>query len=58
LRRTIQRRVDNELASMVLSGSLSPGDKVVIGAEDGSLSFEVLEETALIRTTGGDETGR
>jgi ATP-dependent Clp protease ATP-binding subunit ClpC len=58
LRRTIQRRVDNELASMVLSGSLNPGDKVVIGAEDGSLGFEVLEETALIGTTGGDETGR
>ena len=32
LRRTIQRRVDNELASMVLSGSLTPGEKVVVGA--------------------------
>ena len=58
LRRTIQRRVDNELASMVLSGSLNPSDKVVVGAEVGSLGFEVLEETALMGTTGGDETGR
>ena len=58
LRRTIQRRVDNELASMVLSGSLNPSDKVVVGAEEGSLGFEVLEETALMGTTGGDETGR
>jgi hypothetical protein len=58
LRRTIQRRVDNELASMVLSGSLNPGDKVVVVAEEGTLSFEVLEETALIGTTGGDETSR
>jgi ATP-dependent Clp protease ATP-binding subunit ClpC len=52
LRRTIQRRVDNELASMVLSGSLNPGDKVVVGAEEGSLDFEVLEEAALMGTTG------
>jgi ATP-dependent Clp protease ATP-binding subunit ClpC len=52
LRRTIQRRVDNELASMVLSGSLNPGDKVVVGAEEGSLGFEVLEEAALMGTTG------
>jgi ATP-dependent Clp protease ATP-binding subunit ClpC len=58
LRRTIQRRVDNELASMVFSGSLNPSDKVVVGAEEGSLDFEVLEETALMGTTGGDETGR
>jgi len=44
LRRTIQRRVDNELASMVLSGSLDPGDRVVVGAdgEAGGLTFEVV----------------
>jgi hypothetical protein len=50
--------VDNELASMVLSGSLNPGDKVVVSAEEGSLGFEVLEQTALMATPGGDETGR
>jgi ATP-dependent Clp protease ATP-binding subunit ClpC len=43
LRRTIQRRIDNELARMVLGGSLNPGDRVVVGAEEGRLSFEVLE---------------
>jgi hypothetical protein len=58
LRRTIQRRVDNEPASMVLSCCLNPGDKVMVVAEEGILSFEVLEETALMGTTGGDETGR
>ena len=46
LRRAIQRRVDNELASMVLGGSLNPGDKVVVGSEEGRLTFEVLEGAA------------
>ena len=36
LRRTIQRRVDNELSRMVLSGSLEPGDKVLVGGEEES----------------------
>ena len=43
LRRTIQRRVDNRLAGMVLSGSLNPGDRVAVGAEDGELTFDVVE---------------
>ncbi len=44
MRRTIQRRVDNELASMVLSGSLDPGDRVVVGAdgEAGGPTFDVV----------------
>jgi ATP-dependent Clp protease ATP-binding subunit ClpC len=58
LRRTIQRRVDNELASMVLSGSLNPGDKVVVGTEEGNLGFEVLGEAEMAGTTSGDEAGR
>ena len=48
LRRTIQRRVDNELSRMVLGGSLNPGDKVVAGAEDGRLTFDVLEGAAAL----------
>ena len=48
LRRTIQRRVDNELASMVLSGSLHPGDRVVVGARDGEITFEIVEGAAAI----------
>jgi len=46
LRRTIQRGVDNELSKMVLEGSLNPGVSVVVGAEEGRLTFEVLEEEA------------
>ena len=54
LRRTIQRRVDNELASMVLSGSLDPGDRVVVGAdgEAGGLTFEVVAGAAASEPPG------
>ena len=58
MRRTIQRRVDDELASMVLSGSLNPGDRVVVGVEEGNLGFEVLGEAEMAGTPSGDETGR
>jgi ATP-dependent Clp protease ATP-binding subunit ClpC len=57
LRRTIQRKVDNELSRMLLEGSLNSGDRVVVGVEDGKLSFEVLEESALVGTESGDEPG-
>jgi ATP-dependent Clp protease ATP-binding subunit ClpC len=45
LRRTIQRRVDDELAGMVLSGSLNPGDRVVVGADarDRRLTFDAIQ---------------
>ncbi len=43
LRRTIQRRVDNELSRMLLGGSVNPGDKVIVGAEEDRLTFEVRE---------------
>ncbi|MDP8973448.1 MAG: AAA family ATPase [Actinomycetota bacterium] len=52
LRRTIQRRVDNDLSRMVLEGSLNPRDKVVIAEEDGNLTFEVLEGTSAIGASG------
>jgi ATP-dependent Clp protease ATP-binding subunit ClpC len=48
LRRTIQRRVDNDLSRMVLDGSLEPGDKVGVDAGDGELTFEVAKGTAAI----------
>nr|MDQ3833446.1 AAA family ATPase [Actinomycetota bacterium] len=48
LRRTIQRQVDNELSRMVLGGSLNPGDKVMVGAEEGRLTFEVLRDAAAL----------
>ncbi len=50
LRRTVQRRVDNQLSRMILDGSLEPGDKVVVSAQDGELIFEVVEEASV---TGG-----
>src|SRR5919107_1047637 len=54
LRRTIQRRVDNELASMVLSGSLGPGERVGVGAdgEAGGLTFEVVAGAAAAEPPG------
>jgi ATP-dependent Clp protease ATP-binding subunit ClpC len=56
LRRVIQRRVDNELAGMVLGGSLNPGDKVIAGAEDGLLTLDVLEgEAAITDEPEGDK---
>jgi ATP-dependent Clp protease ATP-binding subunit ClpC len=50
LRRTVQRRVDNQLSRMILDSSLEPGDKVVVGAQDGELIFEVVEGATV---TGG-----
>ena len=55
LRRTIQRRVDNDLSRMVLEGSLNPGNKVVIGAEDGRLTFEVLQRASAVGASGQTE---
>ncbi|MDQ4106819.1 MAG: AAA family ATPase, partial [Actinomycetota bacterium] len=52
LRRTIQRRVDNELSRRVLDGSLKPGDKIVVGAEEGELSFEIFEGSAVTGAAG------
>jgi ATP-dependent Clp protease ATP-binding subunit ClpC len=46
LRRTIQRRVDNELSRMVLEGSLNPGDKVIVDLGEDKLTFGVLDETS------------
>jgi ATP-dependent Clp protease ATP-binding subunit ClpC len=58
LRRTIQRRVDNELASMVLSGSLTPGERVVVGADEGAgrnLTFDVVDASAeAVKSPGED----
>ena len=50
LRRTIQRRVDNQLSRMILDGSLEPGEKVVVGTQDSELDFEVVEGATV---TGG-----
>ena len=57
LRRTIQRKVDNYLSRMVLDGSLTPGDKVIVGAGDGELTFEVVERASTIGAASQPETG-
>jgi len=41
LRRTIQRRVENELSRLVLGGSVESGDKVVVAVEGDDLNFEI-----------------
>jgi ATP-dependent Clp protease ATP-binding subunit ClpC len=41
LRRTIQRRVENELSRLVLGGSVEPGDKVVVSGSGDDLHFDV-----------------
>ena len=45
LRRAIQRRVDNVLSRMVLDGSLERGDRLVVGAGEGKLAFEMIHAT-------------
>ena len=46
LRRAIQRLVENELSRMVLSGSVEPGDKVVVDLLEGDLHFDVEKDAA------------
>ena len=41
LRRTIQRRVENELSRMVLAGSAGPSDRVTVDVADDRLDFQV-----------------
>ena len=41
LRRTIQRRVENELSRLLLGGAVEPGDKGIVAVEGGDLNFEV-----------------
>ena len=48
LRRTIQRRVENELSRLVLSGGVQPGDKIVVSVAGDDLHFDV-------ETGGADE---
>jgi ATP-dependent Clp protease ATP-binding subunit ClpC len=50
LRRTIQRRVDNQLSRMIIDGSIEPGNKVVVSTQGSELAFEVVEGATV---TGG-----
>ncbi|KWW99587.1 ATP-dependent Clp protease ATP-binding subunit [Carbonactinospora thermoautotrophica] len=46
LRRTIQRKVDNTLSRMLLSGVLQPGQRVRVSVQDGDLVFTVVDGEA------------
>ncbi|MGW3956464.1 ATP-dependent Clp protease ATP-binding subunit [Streptomyces sp. NPDC004752] len=47
LRRTIQREVDDRIADLLLSGQLSPGDRAVVDAADGSVTIRVGRPAAV-----------
>ena len=40
LKRAIQQQVENSLAQKILAGDFVPGDTIVIGSQDGHLTFE------------------
>ena len=46
LRRTIQRRVENELSRMVLGGSVQPGDKVFVSVVGDDLHLDIEKGAA------------
>ncbi|HWG81955.1 MAG TPA: AAA family ATPase [Gaiellales bacterium] len=46
LKRTLQREVENPLALKVLSGEVSEGDRVVVDAGDGEITFQRTHEPA------------
>ncbi len=43
LRRTIEREVDNRIGDMVLDGGVTAGQLLRVGAQDGDLTFEVVD---------------
>ncbi|QDY80124.1 ATP-dependent Clp protease ATP-binding subunit [Streptomyces qinzhouensis] len=57
LRRTLQTDLDNRLSTMLLDGSLDPGDTVVADAADGELKLAVKERTENGTTENGGTTG-
>ena len=50
LRRTIRAQLDRKLSRMLLSGELSPGDKIDVDVHDGGLRLTVSQR--------GGEAGR
>jgi ATP-dependent Clp protease ATP-binding subunit ClpC len=55
LRRTIQRRVENELSRMVLGGAVEPGDKVIVDVSDDDLDFQIESGGAHELVEAGDQ---
>ncbi|WP_213455155.1 ATP-dependent Clp protease ATP-binding subunit [Rhizomonospora bruguierae] len=48
MRRVIQRDIDNRLSTMVLEGTLGPGRRVTVDAEDSHLRVDVQPEAASV----------
>ncbi|HEY8374148.1 MAG TPA: ATP-dependent Clp protease ATP-binding subunit [Pseudonocardiaceae bacterium] len=46
LRRVVQRRLDDELAELLLSGRLEPGDTAHVGVADGKIRIDVEKKPA------------
>jgi ATP-dependent Clp protease ATP-binding subunit ClpB len=40
LKRAIQQQIENPLAERILRGQFMPGDRIVVGVENGALHFE------------------
>jgi hypothetical protein len=59
LRRTIQRRIENPLASKLLRGEFIEGDVVVASVEDGKIVFEkkVVGSSEAGGEIGGEPSG-
>ncbi|MGV9314015.1 ATP-dependent Clp protease ATP-binding subunit [Streptomyces sp. NPDC003691] len=58
LRRTLQTELDNRLSTLLLDGSLDPGDTVVADAADGELKLSVQEGTGTgTEAEAGTRTG-
>ena len=46
LRRTIRQRIENEIASLILAGTLEEGDRVLVDAAGETFRFETMPATA------------
>jgi ATP-dependent Clp protease ATP-binding subunit ClpC len=56
LRRTIQRELDDRLADLLLSGTLTPGDRVRVGAVDGRLDLQPVSAGAAEQDSSGGQS--
>jgi ATP-dependent Clp protease ATP-binding subunit ClpA len=54
LRRTIQRRIENELARRILAGEFREGQKVVVDFADGEFRFSAVDATPAGAGSGRD----
>ncbi|MBI4869399.1 MAG: hypothetical protein HY816_20865 [Candidatus Wallbacteria bacterium] len=53
LKRAIQRHVEDELATRIVEGRVKNGDRVRVGARDGTLEFEVVSQSEKKKRAAG-----